>query len=197
VLEYQSIGVPEKLRLLMRSGSDSFKHFDLREESLNRHTSTHSLMSQFHRLDAAIIDASSIIYARKVGILPCLSRMIRLFSTPETIEEAGEDAIGVNRLDCDTPLVSNDRKLILCASRFEFAIISEDRQILAAARREGISYFNTLMMLNFLLSVETIDDRAYGRYLEKLRQIAWYGPEIWEFGRNIQAAISKGRQQQE
>jgi hypothetical protein len=63
--------------------------------------------------------------------------------------------------------------------------VLEDRQILADARRKGISYFNTLMMLNFLLFVEAIDDRAYGRYLEKLKRIAWYGPEIWEFGKNI------------
>ena len=181
----------------MLAGSDSLKHLGSQRKSLNRHTSTHSVMSQFHRLEAAIIDASSIIYARKVGILPRLSRTIRLFSTPETIQEAGDDAIGVNRLDCDIPLVTNDHKLILCACRFEFAIISEDRQILAAARREGISHFNTLMMLNFLLSVEAIDDRAYGRYLEKLRQIAWYGPGIWKFGENIRAVISKGRQQQQ
>jgi hypothetical protein len=148
---------------------------------------------QFQRLDAGIIDASSIIYASKVGVLPCLSRTIRLFSTPEAIAEAGEDALGVSRLDCHAPLVSNDSKLIVCASRFEFAIISEDRQILAAARREGISHFNTLMMLNFLLFVEALDARTYGHYLEKLKQIAWYSPEIWKFGEDIRAAIGKGR----
>ena len=74
------------------------------------------------------------------------------------------------------------------------AIISEDRSILMAMQRAQAFYYNALMMLNFLLYRQKIDDDGYGHYLNKLKKTARYSEAVWKFGRKIHAAVKSNKQ---
>ncbi len=52
-------------------------------------------------------------------------------------------------------------------------------------------YFDSLMMLNFLLFSQKIDDASYRCYYSTLRNIARYSETVWEFGRDIYTAIKR------
>ena len=50
-------------------------------------------------------------------------------------------------------------------------------------------YYDVLMMLNFLLFSQKIDDAGYRRYYSALENIARYSEPVWEYGRHVYAAI--------
>ena len=64
-------------------------------------------------------------------------------------------------------------------------MISEDKKILRAMQRAEAPYYNSLMMLNFLLFSQKIDDAGYRRYYSTLQNIARYSETVWKFGRDI------------
>jgi len=147
------------------------------------------VFSQFNQLDKALIDASSIIYANKADFLKMLSATLKLFSIREILSEVGSVSDSIKPLTHTENSLSNDQKLIACALHFGLPVISEDKKILMAMKSARRPYFNSLMMLNFLLYRQTIDDRQYDRYHLALKQFARYSDEIWKYGAKIHAAI--------
>ena len=149
------------------------------------------VFSQFNQLEKALIDASSIIYANKADFLKMLGATVKLFSINEILSEVGFGFV------CDTikPLTynenssSNDQKLVACALHFGLPVISEDKKILMAMKSAKRPFFNSLMMLNFLLYRQMIDNRQYTQYHQALKQFARYSDEIWKYGAKIHAAI--------
>jgi hypothetical protein len=79
--------------------------------------------------------------------------------------------------------------LIACALERKWPVISEDKKILMHMKREGIPYFNALMMLNFLLLEERLDLEEHSMYFRRLVQFARYSPEVLEYGKMIYTAI--------
>ncbi len=151
---------------------------------------SNDILLAFSRLKQALIDTSSIIYTQKADYLTVLGKTIQLYSIPEVITEIKTEAVGVRiiRHPGSTSL-STDRKLVSCALKNRMAVISEDRGILKAMQRAEAPYYNALMMLNFLLYSQRIDDDGYQNYLDALRRIARYSNEVWEFGRQLHAAV--------
>ena len=68
-------------------------------------------------------------------------------------------------------------------------LISEDKSILSTMQRAEAPYYNALMMLSLLLYSQRIDEDGYRRYLNALKEIARYSETVWEFGRQIHAAV--------
>jgi len=149
-----------------------------------------AILCAFEQLKKALIDTSSIIYVQKAGYFDVLAGTIQLYSIPAVISESKTHIAGVTLIPpSESPSLSTDQKLISCALENKLAMISEDKRILKAMRRARAPYYNALMMLNFLLFSQKIDDDGYRRYYSALENIARYSDAVWEFGRHVYAAI--------
>ena len=155
-----------------------------------------SALRQFDYLFQAIIDTSSLIYLQEIALLAKTSQYIRLFTIPGVIREFGAEAVEcpiriidiTDRMDCAD---STDDALCLAAESFQLTIISEDRQILMRARKANLPYFNTLMVLNFLLYKNALNLLEYQTALDRLKATARYSNKIYEFGRRVFAEIRR------
>lgn len=143
----------------------------------------------FDTLREAFIDASSLIYMRKVGFLQQLQESLSLYSVPEVLQEAGVPKEGFYLALCREENLSNDRKLLHCALERGLPLISEDKALLMKAKRAGLLYYNSLMMLNFLFFKQTIDSKEYKRYCLSLRRYARYSEDIWSYGEKVYQRI--------
>ena len=153
-----------------------------------------AILGALGRLKKALIDTSSIIYVQKAGYYDALARTIQLYSIPEVISESKTHVADVTLIHpSESPSLSTDHKLISCALENKLAMISEDKRILRAMRRAQAPYYNALMMLNFLLFSQKIDDDGYRRYYSALENIARYSEAVWEFGQHIYSAIKKDK----
>jgi hypothetical protein len=147
------------------------------------------VFEEYRRLEQALIDASSIIYMQKAGFLDALTSAVELHAPREIILETGFEPPGIKPIESGTKDLSNDQRLIHCAIESRWPVISEDRKILMRLKREGIPYFNALMMLNFLLFEKRLDLEAHSLHFERLVEIAWYGSDLLEFGKRIYSEI--------
>ena len=151
--------------------------------------SPHEIIIRFDNLSKALIDASSIIYTDRAGFLDILASAIKLYSINEILAEAGNVSNQINPLTYRDTSSSNDRKFISCALELNLSVISEDKRILLAMKRATKPYYNSLMMLNFLLYRRRINSQQYAQHLKALRKFARYSDEIWKYGAKIRAAI--------
>lgn len=149
-------------------------------------------LTQFVSLQKAFIDASSIIYARKAGFFDVLQAALPLCTIPAILEEAGIDAGKIEIVQCTQPALTNDARLVVCAIERQLPLISEDKHILMQMKRANLPHYNALMMLNWLVFNGDIDQEDYARYHSKLRGIARYSDQIWEYGAKIYALLCQG-----
>jgi len=156
---------------------------------LGDHT-RHQVLSEFRTLSRVLIDASSIIYTHKAGFFTELAKVVNLYSPAEIVAETGYNDLYIRPVACTSKSLSNDQKLITTALKLRWPVISEDGNILLHMQRAKLPYFNTLMMLNFLLFRRRIDLKSHAIYFERLKQCAWYNPYVWKFGKNIYNAIA-------
>jgi len=147
------------------------------------------VLAQFKALKRAMIDASSIIYARKAGFISILQANLELITIPEIKAEAGDDAGDIETMHCKATSESVDEKLVHCALQNNLPVISEDKKILSKLKQTHLPYFNVLMMLNFLSYIEAIDGDQYSHYYTALQEFAWYSPKIWYYGSRVRSAI--------
>jgi hypothetical protein len=146
-------------------------------------------LTQLASLGKAFIDASSIIYARKAGFFDALQTALPLCTIPEILEEVGIEAGKIEIVQCIQPALTNDGRLVLCAIERQLPLISEDKQILMKMKRAKLPYYNALMMLNWLLFKNIIDQEHYAHHYGALRKIARYSDSIWEYGQRIYTLI--------
>jgi hypothetical protein len=141
-------------------------------------------------VSTALIDASSIIYMHKAGFLTELADTMNLYSLPEIVAEAGFTDLNIRLVTCTSSSSSHDQKLLTIALKLRWPVVSEDKSILLHMQRSKLPYFNSLMMLNFLLFRKRIDLKSHAVYFKRLKKFAWYSPQVWEFGKNIYNAIA-------
>ncbi len=151
------------------------------------------VLTEFKELKKALIDTSSVIYAYKVGVLDLLQASLELVTTPEVVAETGKDAEGIVLIHCSDTAGSVDERLVNCALRNNLPVISEDKKILSKLKQTHLPYFNLLMMLNYLIYIDAIDDDQYSDYHTLLQKIAWYSPKIWYYGSSVRNIIEKSR----
>lgn len=147
------------------------------------------VIKQFERLEKALIDASSVIYMTKADFFEEMPSILSLSSPRGILDELGPGFDGLRPIDCPGEHLTNDERLVACAREHGLPVISEDRKILHALEREGLPFFNALMMLHFLLFKGRIDLEKHGDSLEKLKKIAWYDKKVWAFGEEVFSLI--------
>ena len=140
------------------------------------------VVARLSSLSSAIIDTSSLIYLSKINCLPLLIRACKLFTIPDVTEEFGNDIDGIAIIKDSVDTMETDQKLIQICITNKLPLISEDRKLLREAERYNLPYYNSLMILNFLLVKKKIRRKEYASLLEKLKSVARYGKDVWKFG---------------
>ena len=142
-------------------------------------------------LNRICIDASSVIYHLRTGLLGSLAAEVELVSTPQVIAEVGWPRLPVRPLELDPGYedVTNDESLLILARREKLPVLSEDKEILESCRDEAREHYNTLMMLNFLLLRGRVPAEEYPEYLERLKECAHYSPQVMDYGRDVYLKI--------
>ena len=148
-------------------------------------------LDRFDRLHQALLDASSIIYMGRAGFLHTLSASIELFSIGEVLSEVGRPYTYIQAVSYNGTSSSTDQRLISCAIDLNLAVIAEDKKILKAMQHADRPFFNSLMMLNFLLYYRQISDHQYDRYHMQLKKIARYSEDVWTYGASVKSAVNK------
>lgn len=149
-------------------------------------------ISELISLERALIDSSSLIYARSLRLTRVLARAIRL----ETLSVMCAEV----RFRLPPEIIIHDSAALsaLCAddvfsawaAREELAVISEDKAILTEAARAGRPHFNMLMMVELVRMRRTIDETHYARVQKKLYSFAWYSDEVKAYARQIHRMIN-------
>lgn len=135
------------------------------------------------------IDASSMIYHLKIGLLGSLAAEVRLISTEQVIAEVGWPHLPVKSYLLEDEGLSNDESLLFLARREGFPLLSEDKEILENARDEGMEHYNTLMMLNYLFMKKRITVDEYPEYLERLKDCSHYSQYVLDYGKAVFSLI--------
>ncbi|MBN2656947.1 MAG: hypothetical protein JXR86_07785 [Spirochaetales bacterium] len=137
------------------------------------------------------IDASSIIYMLKTGILGYAAAEIKFYACPCILEEVGWPRLPVIEVPEQQDVVSNDDTVIAVAEAKRIPLLSEDLAILKEASERGIPHFNTLMILNYLLLKKRITPDDYRVYQARLKEISRYSSEVLEYGEAFRKLILK------
>jgi hypothetical protein len=84
-----------------------------------------------------------------------------------------------------------DPYLIKTAKYLKLPVISEDKKILMQAKRLGLAFFNTLMIMNFLIYKKIINHTEYQTALDWLKNEAYYDKRIFEYGEHVFERITE------
>lgn len=131
------------------------------------------------------IDASSVIYLLKAGLLGTLAAEVHLVTTKPVFEEVGWPRLPIEIINIECVGLTNDQTVIKLAEIRQSSILSEDLEILKSAKESGINYYNTLMMLNFLLLKGRVLKSDYKEYLDRIVEISHYSKDILKYGEKI------------
>ncbi len=148
-----------------------------------------NLLFGFKSLKAVVIDASSIIYMVKSGFFDVVTRNIQLHAPESCLRETGFSDLPVVGHLIDSLGTSADQQLLLLAKNLQLPLVSEDRKVLMSASRNGITYYNSLMMLNFLLYNKSIDTEMFSLFLQQLTLFAHYSEKVLLFGKEVTRMI--------
>lgn len=146
-------------------------------------------LSGFKSLKAAAIDASSIIYMMKAGFFDPVTRCIQLHAPESCLRETGFSGLPIIGHLIDSPSITADQQLLTLAQSLQLPVVSEDRKVLITASRNGITFYNSLMLLNFLLYKKSVDIEMFYDLLEKLTAFARYSEKVLLFGKEVTRMI--------
>ncbi|MBB6478584.1 hypothetical protein [Spirochaeta isovalerica] len=135
------------------------------------------------------IDASSIIYMLKIGIFGYAAAEITFFACPCILEEVGWPGLPVNIVPEPQEIMTNDETVLYVSRQKNIPLMSEDLEILAEADKKSIPYFNTLMILNYLLLRGRVTRKEYPEYYERLKEISRYSREVLDYGEKIRILV--------
>lgn len=135
-----------------------------------------------HGIELISVDASSIIYLLKIGILGYTAAEIKLITTDNIIKEVGWPHLPIKSYPVENENHTNDESVVDLAVKHHIPVLSEDREVLMNARTHGLNYYNSLMILNYLLLKKRIDINEYSEYLKRLTEISHYSEDILDYG---------------
>ncbi|HEX3019815.1 MAG TPA: hypothetical protein VHP36_05920 [Chitinispirillaceae bacterium] len=140
----------------------------------------------FKSLNSAAIDASSIIYMQKAGFLHSAIVHIQLHSPITVLDQTGFDLLQITSHDMKPyQQLSADQQLVNLAQNLSIPVISDDKWVLIKARAMGFPFYNSLMILNFLLYKRLVTLEFFDKYLHELITIARYSQTVIQYGSTV------------
>lgn len=150
--------------------------------NLANQCSAYTTIEQFKTLDICLIDTSSLIYLKRLGIAEKTGHSLHLYTIPEVVREFGTMPDYIRLLSVNIPVSGVDKKLLACAIRSHWPLISEDKDLLKAMNHHGLTYFNALMMIYFLFFKGIITPPECRALVTELKTFARYSRHIWTYG---------------
>jgi hypothetical protein len=149
------------------------------------------LLSGFQTLKSAVIDSSSIIYMHKCDFLFQVAQLIPLHAPLIVIKEIGISGLQIITYDVEVggSLIPADKQVVQLAARLKIPVISEDKKVLMEASKNDLPYYNSLMVLNFLLFKKKIVLEQYDQYHCKLLSVARYSAFVLSYGEKVKISI--------
>ncbi len=146
-------------------------------------------LSGFKSLNAAVIDASSIIYMMKAGFLDVVACCVQLHAPESCLKETGFSGLPITGHSICSHGTTADQQLLTLAQSLQLPVVSEDRKVLITASRNGITFYNSLMMLNLQLYKKSFDTEMFTFFLKQLTAFARYSEEVFLFGKEVTRII--------
>lgn len=149
-------------------------------------------LAGFSSLTSAVIDSSSIIYLSKCGFLHLAARHIRLHTPSVVIKETGieEPYFEIHNPETGSAIITADEQVVELAKKLNIAVISEDKKVLINTSGAGLSYYNALMILNFLLYKKEITVKSYQKLYTTLISVARYSKFVLSYGEMVKQKIT-------
>lgn len=132
---------------------------------------------------AAAVDTSTLIYLDRIGLLDSVIQVFSPLTIPQVILEFGRHPAGLAL--CEAPGGETDRLLVQAAADMGAVVLSEDRQLLRAARRGGLRYYNSLMLVLALYSRREISHIRCEELLDRLWSFARYSEQVRNCGQQL------------
>jgi len=159
-------------------------------------------LAAFERLRRCLIDSSSAICMQKAGFLTLLCETIELATIPEVVAETGFDDLPALVLTASSsekkayaaeksPTV--DELLVEQAVTLRLPVITEDRKMMLRLDREGVPFFNALMMLHLLLYRGKLDLPTHTARFDRLLAVSRYSDRVRAYGDEVLQAVLKFR----
>ncbi|ADW16815.1 hypothetical protein Despr_0639 [Desulfobulbus propionicus DSM 2032] len=153
---------------------------------------TDKLLAALRGLAGGVVDTSTLIYLERLELLPRVAGCVQLVLIPQVIAEFGGEIAGATLL-ATAPTGTTDQAVCRSASLLHLPVLSEDRQVLLAARRLGLGYYNTLMLLLALCARGDLPLAAYPQLRRRLSAFARYGRDILAVGDALFHALGAAR----
>ncbi len=148
------------------------------------------LLAGFEHLSTAVIDASSLIYMKKADFLDLTLAHIQMHSTDTVYNQTGLPPLPVILHNYEMhQSYSADQQLVYLAQSLQIPVISEDKWILKKTAGLGLPYYNTLMILNFLLYKKHIDKLNFTLRMQTILSIARYSQTVVRYGAMVTEQI--------
>lgn len=148
------------------------------------------LLAGFEHLSTAVIDASSLIYMKKADFLDLTLAHIQMHSTDTVYNQTGLPPLPVILHNYEMhQSYSADQQLVYLAQSLQIPVISEDKWILKKTAGLGLPYYNTLMILNFLLYKKHIDELNFTLRMQTILSIARYSQTVVRYGAMVTEQI--------
>ncbi len=139
-------------------------------------------LQEFETLTKVAIDASSLVYLDRIGLCEQMSEALSLVTVHGVREEEAPLPQKIEVRACTEDETSTDDALVACAASEQIPVVSEDKQVLLAARSKGLPFFNTLMMVNFLFFRNLLTHEELKKKIFELTKFAWYHADVFEYG---------------
>jgi hypothetical protein len=161
--------------------------------------------SELAALDAAAIDASSMIYMLKAGFFGYAAAEVKMYTVGPVAREVGwpqlpvriadlrrggevpwtREAVEVAEAFVGSGKHGNDELLLELASARGLALVSEDRRVHERAAEENIPHYNALLLLALVRMRDRIPPEDYEEYFELLRTVGRYSDGVLAFARAV------------
>ena len=146
------------------------------------------LLAELQDFRGGIADTSTLIYLERLELLSLVAQSFCLFIIPQVATEYGATPAGTLPL---TAVPSGPADTVLCqaAQMLGQPVLSEDRQILRAARARHLPFYNTLMIILALCAQGDLALAAYEDIRRGLLVFARYGPQVIAVGDAVFQAL--------
>ena len=146
------------------------------------------LVAELGALQGGVADTSTLIYLERLQLLGLAAQFFRLVVIPQVIREFGARppaAVVISEIQPGPA----DQAVCQAAVALNLPVFTEDRGIIRAAGRAGLSYYNTLMLLLAFHVQGRLDALACRSAMNRLLGFARYSPRVIAVGEAVWAAI--------
>jgi hypothetical protein len=137
-----------------------------------------------------LVDTSTLIYLDKITMLDLVLAVFAPMTISQVITEFGRYPEGLSI--CAAGAGETDDVLVQTAIDLQAGVLSEDKKVLLTARRQGLCYYNSLMILLALYSRKEISCSICEQRLACLLSFARYSEKVQSYGRELFTRLVQG-----